>query len=188
MKPILRYLPILALLTCTANAQSDDYKNHPGYVDFGNTAEFETGASFTEVFIQDPLLKFVAAVSKEVEPQFADMLANLALIRVLVFEADNGLTESLSAHMETLIERMHAEQWQQVVRVKKPDESVGVYLKLEDEEKIVGLCVIVNVEGNERVFVNIVGYIDLELIARLGQKFAIPVLEELKDEIEDAKK
>ena len=35
MKHILRYLPILAIFACTAAAQSDDYKNQPGFVDFG---------------------------------------------------------------------------------------------------------------------------------------------------------
>ena len=53
----------------------------------------------------------------------------------------------------------------------------NVYIKLNNDKKIIGLAVTNFEKGGEAAFVNIVGNIDLSTIGKLGKKFGIPHLE-----------
>lgn len=165
-------------------AQGNDYSNEAGYVDFGDLTEFETGEAVTEVYLDATLLKMVAKITKEKEPEMSDLLNGLKLIKVNAYEiTDNNETEILKK-MEEVDKKLSGKSWLRIVKRKSKDETAYVYVRTGNSEKFTGLVVLAFDKPGEAAFVNIVGDINLETIGKLTSRFNIPALEKV-DERED---
>jgi hypothetical protein len=79
--------------------------------------------------------------------------------------------------------------WERIVRVREDDSNVDIYLlPSESYESILGIVVMV-AEDEEAIFVNIVGEINPDDVARLGDHFDIEELHDIKaDDIKKNKK
>lgn len=166
---------IVVLLSFTAYAQND-YSNEPGYFDFGDLTVFEQGDGVTEVFLESNILKMVAAVTEDEEPELSAMLNGLELIKVNVFKVSDKNESGIRNKIDEVDKKLSAQKWERIVRSKGGDESVNVYLKTAGKSDIHGLVVTTLDKNGEAVFVNIVGTIDLKKIGKLGAKFDIPSL------------
>lgn len=182
MKTITKYLTVLLFLfALSLTAQQKDFTKEPGYVDFGELAEFETGEAVTEVYIDETLLQMVAKMTKEKEPEMADLLNGLKLVKVNSYEiSDENETEILN-RMESIAQKLNGTKWQRMVKRKAKDETVYVFVRTGNTEKFTGLVVLAFDKPGEAAFINIVGDIDLASIGKLSNKFDIPALNKMND-------
>lgn len=186
MKTLTKYLTaILFVFVLGLTAQQKDYTSEPGYVDFGELAEFETGEAVTEVYIDETLLQMVAKMTKEKEPEMADLLHGLKLVKVNSYEISDENENEILNRMEIVAQRLNDTNWQRIVRRKAKDETVYVYVRTGSADKFTGLVVLAFDKPGEAAFVNIVGDINLESIGRLSNKFDIPALDKVNDKKEN---
>ena len=121
----------------------------------------------------------MAQASGGEDQALSKLLSNLLLIKVNTFSIDSVITEDLKQKVARIESELGNKKWEKIVRVKEQHELVNVYMKM-DNDLVVGLVVMAVEEGNEAVFVNIVGEIDMESIGKLGSKFDIPKLDSLE--------
>ena len=184
---------VMLLAAPALAAPGDEYKKMAGYVDFeelGLVSEFEPSI---EVFLKGPLLKLAREAVKHDEPDLAGALDNIKLIRVNVFDLDeiDGFdTEDLSKKTRTLASNLEKKGWEIAIRVRERDQNVYVYLLPGKDETIDGLVVMAIENGDQAVFVNMVGTIDPEQIGRIGHSIHIDGvdLDYLDDYYDDKKR
>lgn len=156
----------------------------PGYVDLNGLGLPSTAEASVEVNLRGPLLRLIGAASRGDEPEFAEMIDKLQLIRVQVFPLKSlGSAVGVQESINLLGSRVEQQGWERVVRVREQSEQAHVYLKLNGEQ-ITGLLVMaIDDSGkgdDEVVFVNIVGNIDPEQIGRLGRQLNISPLDSIR--------
>ncbi len=171
------------LMLCLAFAASarDDYKKHPGYVDFEVMGIFGEVESTVEVFLKGPLLDLVAKSMIDEEPELSETISRLEYIHVQTFPLDDIDISRVEKKVEQVAKRLEKSGWEIVVRVRdrEDDEHVYVYLLPRNDQTISGLVVMVIEDDENAVFVNIVGDINLKQIGRLGRKFDIDELDDI---------
>jgi hypothetical protein len=172
-------LPLLGLFfLAPVRAQDDkEIRKHPGYVDFDDI-EIPEAEETVEVYVRGPLLKLVAQATDHEDPALSKLLSKLLLIKVNTFSVNSVISQELKQKIATVESSLQKQNWEKVVRVKERDEFTNVYLKM-DNEQVIGLVVMAVEDGDEAVFVNIVGEIDMDSIGKLGRKFDIPRLDSL---------
>ena len=161
---------------------SPPLEKQPGYIDFPSLDLFDGPEPETsiEIYLKDPLLELVAAATRFEDPELADMLEALYLIRVNVYHKTEDQDLDASYDYERIAERLKAltlPDWERVVQVREPDQRVQFYVRTEDET-IVGLLVLVG-NPNEFVCINIVGPLDIAQVGRIGRKFDIEPLDSI---------
>ncbi len=177
MKNLIKYFAVLLIISIgTVTAQKRDYTNEPGYVDFGDLSEFEEGEMVAEVFIESYLLKMVGKLTQNEEPELAELIGGLKLIKVNVFGVNEDNIGQINGRVELINKNLANNGWDRIVRVRDGGETANVHIKTNNGEDIVGLVVLAVDENGEAAFVNIVGNINLEIIGKLGEKFDIPSL------------
>ncbi len=173
-------LAILALVAPgAAAAPKDDYKKLPGYVDFEGMNVFGDLESTVEVFLKGPLLSMAVEAVRHDDPDVAEMLAGLKLIRVHVFDLVGDVGRDLIEKSDRLSKELEKKGWEMAVRVRERDEHVHIYLLPGKDNNIDGLVVMVVDDDDEAVFVNIVGTIDPAKIGRLGHGLHIDALDDV---------
>ena len=178
MKTLTKLFALILLCTAvTVMAQKNDYSKYPGYVDMGSFTEFESGETFTEVIIEEHLLRMVAKMSKHEDEELASLIGGLKLIKVHTFEITPNNKSEAERRVSNIEKKLKSEEWDTIVRSKGKGERANVYIKTDKESKIVGLVVAAFEDDDEATFVNIVGDIDLEAIGKLSNKFDIPHLD-----------
>ncbi len=180
MNKIIYSLIIGLFLSFTINAQSDDVKNEPGYVEFGDLTSFETSTGVTEVILDEDLLSVLATISDEKDPNIMSILDGLKLVKANIFKVDESNQEKLKNRVADIDSKLSNTDWKRIVRTRSASELANVYIKYNSDKKITGLVVTSFEKDGEAAFVNIVGTIDLATIGKLGKKFNIPHLEGLK--------
>jgi len=173
-------ISVLMLIFCVSlSAQKKDYTKYAGYVEFGDLSAYEDGGEVTEVLIEEHLLKMVAKIAVNEEPEMGEVLKGLKLVKVHTFQVTEANYESLKTKITSINESLMSNQWDRIVRTKSNKEMVNVFIKTASEESIEGLVVTMVEKSGDAVFVNIVGDINLETISRLGDKFDIPGIDDL---------
>lgn len=184
MKKSILIIVLSFLLTPLLYAQQsdDDYKNHPGYVDFGSFEKFQNAEETVEVFIKGPLLKFAAKAAEIEDPEMGSLLNNLKLIKVNSFSMDNFSIDEVRNIMKTISKKIDRDKWELMVRSKEKGEYVEVYTRFGQNDSLNGLVVMAVEEKGDAVFVNIVGDIDPDKLGKLSNKFNIPKMDSVKIE------
>jgi len=188
----MRRLRILIITLCllganvsTVSAQEvEDYKYHKGYVDFSDFEGLNKIEKTVEVFLEGPILKFVSMASAGEDPELSQLLEDLKVIKVDVFQVERRLTEEVKSIIDNISSKLKSENWTRMVRVKEEDEQVEIFTQFTGNV-MSGILVMAIDKDGEAVFVNIVGKIDPSQLGKLGGKFNIPNLDSI--EIEDEK-
>jgi hypothetical protein len=176
-------------LAGAAAAQDVDpkIKRLPGYVDFQATKLFKGEEARVEVFLKEPMLKLVSKFIEQEDQELYDILSKLKLVRVQVFDVDDAKVREFNEITKKTTAMLDEKGWERIVRVREDDENVDVYLRpSENYESILGIVVMV-AEHEEAVFINVVGEIHPDDVARLGDHFDIHELEGLEGEIKKKK-
>lgn len=166
-----------------AQAGKEDVTKHPGYVAFDTFGLFGQKEPDVEVLIEKELIEMVGAFSKASDPELADMLAKLLLIRVQSFSIKPSQLSAVEEKTQEISKKVESQGWTAAVRVRntRENEQTYVYMKLKD--KLIQGLMVMNVDPNDKEqvsFVNIVGEIDPEQLGRLQRKFNIDGLDSLK--------
>ena len=182
MKQLIQLTGGFALAGVLCFAAQDD-KALAGYVDFGKLAAPASGGEFVEVRISSNLIGMAARLVEKSEPEVGEVIRGLKLIRVNVI----GLTDENRAEMQKRVKAIRDElddqKWERIVTAQQKDEDVGVYLKMRGEEAVEGVVVTVLSGNKEAVLVNIVGNIQPDKIAMIGERFDIDPLKELGEKL-----
>jgi hypothetical protein len=157
-------------------------KSEPGYVDFSMLDRLGQEAK-VEVNLRDPMLGLVSKFISEDDPELRDLIAGLKLVRVRVYDAAAAGMDKLLAAGSEATRQLDADGWERIVRVREDGEHVDVYFKpSKNAEWIEGVLVIAMEVGDEAAFVNIVGTIRPEDVARLGDHMDIDGLDRVRVE------
>ena len=184
MKHFMRRTLALAALSALTSFGTQAADNPPGYVDFGKFTPPSSGGEFVEVHIKSNLIAMVARLAEKSDPDVAELLRGLQLVRVNVVGLDDGNRGEMEKRVKNIRTELDSHGWERVVTAQQKDQDVGVYLKTRGQEAVEGLVVTV-IEGNhEAVLVNIVGDIKPEKIAVIGEKLNIEPLKKIGKEIE----
>jgi len=183
MKKLINLLTMLIIISATSIFAQDDnkYLNEPGYVNFGDMSMFNEEDMKTEIVIEEKLLKMVGKFTKD-DPDLANLLNGLKLIKVNTFEVSPENKKQIKQHIKDIDKELHRKKWDRIVKTKSKGNVTNVYVKTAGDDDFVGLTVVTLDNDGEATFVNIVGSIDLETINKLGDKFNIPGLDDIKDE------
>ena len=164
----------------------EDYSKHAGYVDFASMGLFGEEEAVVEIYLHDALLSMVASMSKNADPELSDMLGKLKLVRVQKFRLADTKLSAVESKVSDLAGKLEKGGWVCAVRVREENDNVYVYFKM-GEKLLSGITVMAVENAETATFVNIVGDIDPEQIGRLGKKFDIDELHDLKDWEKSAK-
>ena len=184
MNKIKIIIATVAFLSINVLSQSTDVTKEPGYVDFGDFTPFENSAKVTEVILDEDLLSVLATLSDENDPNIISILSGIKLVKANVYEISDENEDLLKKRINEIDSKLTNSNWKRIVKTRSKDEMANVYIKLNNDKKIVGLTVTNFEKGGEAAFVNIVGNIDLATIGKLGKKFGIPHLGEVKHDKE----
>ena len=186
----MKKMTFLIILFLTTNlsvnsliAEEDkEIKKHPGYVNFDEIEIPGDAEETVEVYVKGPLLKLIARATEDDDPGLADVLSKLLMIRVNTFSIDRELIDKLKPKINKIENQLKDQKWEKVVRVKDRHDLVNIFIKVDNQDRIVGLVVMAIEDEDEAVFVNIVGETDWRSIRKIGHKFDIDELEDLDEE------
>jgi hypothetical protein len=176
-RPLLVLTTLAGLLTLSCSLSASD----PGLVDFGPFDPPTDGSEFVEVQIKGNLISMVARLAKNSEPEAAELLSKLRLIRVNVLGLNDANRDQVLERMRQVRTRLETSGWDRVVTAQDAKGAdVQVYLKLRGEEAVEGIVVTVLEARKEAVLVNVAGDVRPEQLATLGERFNIEPLKRLQ--------
>ncbi len=148
----------------------------PGYIDFGKFSPPAAGGEFVEVQIKSNLIAMAARLAEKSEPEIADLIRSLQLIRVNVIGLNNENRAEMEKRVKAIRSQLDAQGWEGLVIAQQKNEDVGIYIKTRGEDTVLGLVVTV-LEGNrEAVLINIVGDLKPDKIATIAERFNLEPL------------
>ena len=122
-----------------------------------------------------PTVLSMAAAMVEDDPKTQQILRSLDGVRVKIYKVEPGEAEAVSADMTAMQQALQAQAWEPVVLVQEPGESTFLLVKMEEEE-IRGITVL-NTDGMEAVFVNIMGDLQPEMFTQAIAALNVPAPE-----------
>jgi len=167
-------IALAASLCAGGAARADDNKSfakHPGYVDFAALDKIGEEAK-VEVNLKSPMLGLVSRFVGEEDPELRNMLANLKLVRVRVYDLTPEIEKAFLSAGSATTAKLDKNGWERVVRVRERNERVDIYFKPSSKSDFIEGVLIIAVD-DEAAFVNIVGEMRPEDVARIGEHFDI---------------
>jgi len=150
-----------------------------GFVDLGDFSPASDGGQFVEVNLKGGLLAMAVKVAETQEPEVAEILRGIEAVRVNVVGINESNRKELADRVQTLRSTLSTGGWERVVTVQEKNQDVGVFIKTQGSDTIQGVVVTVLDGKDQAVFVNVVGSIQPEKIAQLGEHFGIDPLKKL---------
>ena len=151
----------------------------PGQVDFGTFAPPGGGGEFVEVNLTSNLISMAARFVEKGEPEVAQLLNGVQLVRVNVVGLNDANRGELEKRTEKIRKELDGKGWERIVSVQQQEQNVGIYLKTLNKDTVQGLVVMVRDGNKQAVFVNIVGDIKPDKLAVLGERLHIDPLKKL---------
>ena len=162
---------LCALFALPVMAQEDELKNLAGYVDFGDLSA-SYGEPKITINLGGTMLNFVGVMSASESPETSDLISKLKGIRVQIFAMDEDMSAAMD-QFSTTKSNLKSSGWEPIVQVNEDDEQVLVYMKM-DGGNMEGMTVMV-VDGEEAVFVNIIGQLNPSELAKVMDSFDVDV-------------
>ncbi len=153
-----------------------------GAVEFG-TFSAAAGCEYVEINLRAGLLKFAAKLAAAHEPEAAELLRNIRHVRVNIVGLDQTNRDSAMERIAGIRADLDARGWEKIVTVQESGaegDDVAIFMKPDGEDRIDGLVVTVIEKRGKIVLVNIVGRIEAEQIAKLGEKLNVEPLRKIK--------
>jgi len=171
---------LLTLLFIWVNVYSQeiDITKHPGYIDLEKINIPESAGEITDISLGPAMLRMFKSFGDDKD--ISDKMNGLLSIRVKSFEIDRELTEKIEPIINEIQAKLDKEKWEQLVRIKDRNERTIISMKYENDRPM-GLLIMSYKPLHEVMFANIVGYIDIEKIARMGLGFSNAMLDSLED-------
>jgi hypothetical protein len=178
MKAILRQTCVTALASFLLITPLSAANPPPGLVDFGKFTR-PTNGELVEINLDGDTIAMALQVAGKSQPDLAESLRGLHSICTNVVGLDNQNREEVLSRMKTVRSELDTSGWQRIISVQEKKEDVGIYLKTRGREAVEGLVITVLDGPKEAVFINIVGDINMEKLASLGDKLNLDALKKL---------
>lgn len=198
MKKLVGILAFVA--TCSAGVIAQgSLENDPAYLPIDKAFDFKTAKPEVNINLPKFLLKdALADLDLGKNDPFAgsginisELIQDIKLIRVVVFEGHKNNSEAIAKGMETL-KSMLDKTWTPIAVVAEGNEKVGVYAISDPSgESIAGLAVLVHEGSGEAVIANIVGHVSIGKIVKAAShmnKFPKDLLQKLTSAAETGEK
>jgi hypothetical protein len=150
-----------------------------GIVDFGKLMAPTSGGEFVEVNVSSNVISLISRLAKDNEPEIKDVIAGLQQVRVNVVGLDDGNRDQMKERVKSVRGQLDGQGWERVVTAQEKDEDVAIFIKTKGSESVQGIVVTVISGDKEAVLVNVVGDIQPDKLALIGQKFNIDPLKHL---------
>ena len=189
MNELIRSSFAAATLSLAFIASSQAAAVEVGAIDIGQLMPSAKG-QFVEINLSPAMLKFAARIAARQEPEAAELIRNLKSIRVNVIGLDDTNRAATVEQIESVRRKLETQGWTKMVTVREKNDgdNIDVHVKQRGEEAIDGLVVTVIDRKGEAVFVNIVGNINADQIAKIAEKFDIEPLRKVHLKIDSKKK
>jgi hypothetical protein len=175
---------VLLSLTVSSAALAGKIENEPGYMDL-EWIEIPDDASEVQDIDLTAILKSVAKDAAENgDSELAQILTLIRSIRVKGFGLDGRDNPAVEKAVERVTKELKKQDWKRLIYLKDDDEILSVSTKYKNDD-LVGLMVMAYEPGEEVLFANIVGDLDLGTIMGLVGNMDGGGLEDLLDELED---
>ena len=169
----------LLSLSAIGSSQEEPIESNPGYLNLDSILEGSDQYITSEVYLRNYILRMISKVAQKSEPDFANMLSAIKLIRVVEFQFGDEDALALKK-AEQLVSHLSGSHWDTLVRHRDAGEYHNICIQSDREDHIYALA-IVSWDNSELTVVNVVGDIDLEMLARLGEQFDIDALEDYEE-------
>lgn len=157
--------------------------DHPGYFPIEELSIFPEESLNLEINLTGPMIQFIALATDEEEPELSRLVEELKSIRVRGADLDSIDSDNLKAGIRAAADKLAADGWISMVRIREDDEEIYIYFKDQDGE-MAGLTVL-SLDGDEGMLINLVGKIDPSGLGSLAQGLDLPQLEEAVKEVPD---
>jgi hypothetical protein len=151
----------------------------PGQVDFGVFSPPKGGGEFVEVNLPASLISLGARLVEKDEPDVAQLLTGLKLVRVNVVGLDDENRGEIQKRAQKLRQNLANKGWERIVVAQQKGQDVGIFVKMADKGAVQGLVAVVTDGNQHAVFVNVVGDIKPEQVALLGDKLHLDPLKNI---------
>ena len=170
MKNVLKPCLFAVILLCS----SLSFSLPAGQINFDELSQYY-GDARVEINLSKNLIAMVSGMSKKNDPEVAEMLSKLEMVKVRVYNL-KGEPDRAEKAVENVTKLIKKENWENIVTVNEPHEKVRIFSKT-NQDRIDGIIVMVvdaqAEQGGEAVFINIVGEIDPANISRVTQSLNI---------------
>ncbi|MEM7360874.1 MAG: DUF4252 domain-containing protein [Pseudomonadota bacterium] len=171
----LKQLICLGLVTTMFTAPA--FAGVNGQIDFEDLTAFY-GEPKVEVNLSASLMSMIGSFAKAEDPEVGQILSNLESIKVRVYNL-NGEVEKADSTMESVASELRAENWETLVTVNdnEDNQKVRIFSKSTDDviDGVVVMVISPEKESGEAVFINIVGEIDPDKIAKVTDTLDIDI-------------
>ena len=145
----------------------------PGYFPFEELDILARDELSLEINLSKPLLRLVAAATRNEEPEFSALIASLDAVRVRLASAEDVDLERTRKAIAGAAGWLEDKGWQVMIHTREDDEEIFIYTRELDGE-IAGMAILVIEEEGEVAVINIVGRMDLAQLEKLGEAFDLP--------------
>ena len=180
MKNLIRRPIVITLLAGLAAASLHAAPETLPAVDFGKLPGPASGGEFVEVNVSSNLIAMAVRLAKDAEPEITGALRNLQRIHVNVIGLDDGNRAQVQERVKTIRTDLDTQGWERLVAVQQDEQNVVVQIKTKGDQLVQGLMVTIFTGKKQAVLVNIVGDIDPDKLALIGERFDIDPLKKLQ--------
>ena len=171
LKRILSISIISLLFTTSA------YAAGKGQIDFADLSSYY-GEPKVEINLSASLMNMVGSFAKSEDPEVAEILSNLEFIKVRVYNL-NGKVEKANSTIDSVSKKLKADKWETLVTVNNNEDNQKVRIFSKTTNNIIDGIVVMVVspekEAGEAVFINIVGAIDPNKIAKITDNLDLDI-------------
>jgi hypothetical protein len=183
-----RLIALLTLAAITASPLAGftqaDIKNDPAYLPIDKVLDLKATPPQVDVNLPGFLLKDALSGLNSTnlgesrrdmtglsKTDLADLVKDVKLIRVLVFEGTKSNRAALAKSIKPLRDELD-DKWTSLVRVKDEGDNVGVYVKGDATgDSVAGLAVLVHDgDDGDTVIVNVVGHVSLGKLMKFASQ------------------
>ena len=172
---------MVALVVCLAPAAlaaQTALTELPGYLPAEYLDLVPAEKASVEINLQGAMLRMIAAVAGQDDPEFAALVGALDAIRVRSGEFESADAAAISKRLAAGQKWLGANGWLPMVRVREEGEEIYIYSR-EHEGQLVGFTILV-VDESEATAVNLIGRIDPAQLVQLMEGLDLGVLDDVE--------
>ena len=166
---------ILSISILSLVIASSAYASPVGQINFADLSSFY-GEPKVEINLSAGLMKMVGSFARSEDPEVAEILSNLEFIKVRVYNL-NGKVKKASTTLDSVSKELRAKNWETLVTVNDNENNQKVRIFSKSTNNVIDGIVVMVVspekEAGEAVFINIVGQINPDKIAKITDNLDI---------------
>lgn len=178
-------ISVIVLVLTTSLASAEKLKDTPGYLDLEWIDIPSYAEEYHDIDLSVMLLSIAEDAKETGDEELAELLAMIKSVRVKAFSVDPDDNRATRRVVEKVNQTLKDDGWRSFIRTKSEDETLTVSTAYDDNNKIVGLMLVVFEPGDSVAFVNVVGDLNLSTLVRLAHKMDTDEMQEVFEKMED---